>query len=399
MVNVKAVSTGAVILAGLLGDVLAHPGETHDTEKRRRDLEQNNVAIQHAKRTVAQCSGSETGQKLAKKGAARRAAKAQELREKRGLEYSGMKTKRDQAALDEWMKVCHNREELEYDLSTPFETIFSSNATLGLAPETIIGPYWVTGEAIRSDITEDEAGIPVHLDLQFIDISDCSPVPDMLIDLWHANAIGNYSGVSMGSGLNTTFLRGVQVTDEQGVVEFDTLFPGHYTGRVNHIHVTSNRGGELLENGTYTAGTGTVNHIGQIYFDQELINWIETFNPYIDNEMKLTINMQDFLAAQQAGQEYDPFLDYVMLSEDPADGLLMWMTLGINGTADYNRAATPGAHYYEGGGVDAGPQFPGFPGNFTMPPGGFPMPPAPTPTSKPIWGPCMKKRDMEDEDE
>lgn len=87
MVNVKAVSTGAVTLAGLLGDVLAHPGETHDTEKRRRDLEQNNVAIQHAKRTVAQCSGSETGQKLAKKGAARRAAKAQELREKRGLEY------------------------------------------------------------------------------------------------------------------------------------------------------------------------------------------------------------------------------------------------------------------------------------------------------------------------
>lgn len=88
MVNVKAASTGAVmVLACLLGGVLAHPGETHTAEKRKRDLEQNHVAIQHAKRTVAQCSGSENGQKLAKKSAARRAAKAQELREKRGLGY------------------------------------------------------------------------------------------------------------------------------------------------------------------------------------------------------------------------------------------------------------------------------------------------------------------------
>ncbi len=303
-----------------------------------------------------------------------------------------MRAKRDQAALEEYMKVCHDRSDTGFDLSTPLETIFASNATLGLAPETIIGPYWVTGESIRSDITEAEAGVPVHLDLQFVDVADCAPVPDMLVDLWHANALGSYSGVSAGAGLDTTFLRGVQVTDGEGVAEFDTVFPGHYTGRVNHVHVTSNRGGRRLENGTYTGGT--VSHIGQLYFDQDLIAAVEGLDPYAANELQLTPNARDFLAAQQAGREYDPFLDYVLLSEDPADGLLMWLTLGINGTADHTRQATPGAHYYEGGGVDAGPQFPGFPGNFTMPPGGWPTPPIPAPTGEPIPGPCKKKRDV-----
>ena len=302
-----------------------------------------------------------------------------------------MKTKRDQASLDKWMKTCHHRDDADFDLNTPFETIFASNATLGLAPETIIGPYWVSGEFIRSDLIEEQTGIKVHLDLQFIDVNDCTPVPDMLIDLWAANAVGTYSGVTAGAGLDTTFLRGVQITNEEGVVEFDTIFPGHYEGRVNHIHVTSNRGGQIFENGTYAGGT--VNHIGQLYFDQELISQVENMAPYATNDMKLMLNAQDFLAAQQASNGYDPFLDYVMLSEDPADGLLMWITLGINGNADHNNAVSAGAHYYEGGGVEGSQPFP-------MPPGGTfpPMPPMPPgPNVKPFWGPCMKKRELEED--
>ena len=87
MVNVKTVTAGAVVFAGLLGEVLGHPGETHTAEKRKRDLAQNQVAVQHAKRAAAECSGSAGAQQLAKRAAMRRAAKAQELREQRGLEY------------------------------------------------------------------------------------------------------------------------------------------------------------------------------------------------------------------------------------------------------------------------------------------------------------------------
>ena len=87
MVNINAVTAGVAVLVTLLGDSLANPGETHTAEKRKRDLAQNQVAVQHAKRAAAECSGSAGAQQLAKRAAMRRAAKAQELREKRGLEY------------------------------------------------------------------------------------------------------------------------------------------------------------------------------------------------------------------------------------------------------------------------------------------------------------------------
>ncbi|KAI1119389.1 Intradiol ring-cleavage dioxygenase [Nemania sp. NC0429] len=395
-------------LAALCGAALAHPGERHDDAKRRRDLHHNEVGIRNAEIALANCRSSANGRTMTRRAALRRAAKAAELRQKRDIEHTRMRARQNQEFLDEYLQTCHDQTDIHSDWSksTPHETIFTSNSTIGLAPETIIGPYWVGGEFIRSDIIESEGGIPVHLDLQFVDISTCSPVRNMLVDIWQANAAGVYSGVVAGAGLNTTFLRGVQISDGEGVANFETVFPGHYDGRVNHIHVTTNRGGKILENGTYTGGT--VNHIGQLYFDQELINSVEAMLPYSRNTMRLMHNVDDFLTVQQAGRDYDPFLDYVMLSEDPDDGLLMWATIGINGTADYNAMVSAGAWYYKDGGVDTSPKW-----NFTFPPGGFPpptgsftppagfptgfppgggFPPRPTGTPKKFWGPCMRKK-------
>lgn len=50
-------------------------------------------------------------------------------------------------------------------------------------------------------------------------------------------ADGNGVGYSDPANLDTTFLRGIQQTDADGAVQFDTLFPGHYTGRAPHTHV------------------------------------------------------------------------------------------------------------------------------------------------------------------
>ncbi|KAI0972660.1 Intradiol ring-cleavage dioxygenase [Xylaria arbuscula] len=402
MVNFRVVS-----LAVLCGTGLAHPGEHHDAAKHRRDLHHNELGIRNAEAALVKCKSSASGQTMARNAALRRAAKAAELREKRDIEHTRMRARQNQDILDEYLQTCHDQTDghTDWSGSTPPGTIFGSNATIGLAPETIIGPYWVGGEFIRSNVVEGQDGIPVHLDLQFVDISTCAPVPNMLVDVWHANSTGSYSGVVDGGGLNTTYLRGVQMSDSQGVTSFDTLFPGHYVGRTNHIHVTTNRGGKLLDNGTYSGGT--VNHIGQLYFDQELINSIEGMVPYVHNTFRLTHNTEDFLTAQQASSSFDPFVDYVMLSEDPNDGLLVWATIGINGTADYNSNVASGAWYYSGGGVDTSPRR-----NFTIPPGGFPsgfptgfpsgfptgpgfpggFPPAPTGTPTKFWGPCMKKK-------
>jgi len=178
-----------------------------------------------------------------------------------------MIARRDQPALEAWLNTCHDHSEaMGSDLEAAEAAIFTSNATSALTPETIVGPYFVTGEHIRSDITEGQAGVPIHLDMQFIDVATCEPIPDMLVDIWHSNATGVYSGVNGGGGLNSTFARGVQATDKEGVTKFDSMYPGHYVGRTIHIHVLTRRGGEVLPNGTYTGGT--VNHIGQLYFDQ-----------------------------------------------------------------------------------------------------------------------------------
>lgn len=41
---------------------------------------------------------------------------------------------------------------------------------------------------IRSDIVEDQEGVPLYMDIQMIDTTTCEPVPDVYIDYWHCNA-------------------------------------------------------------------------------------------------------------------------------------------------------------------------------------------------------------------
>ncbi|KAL1891480.1 hypothetical protein Sste5346_007571 [Sporothrix stenoceras] len=347
----RSFATVTVAALSLLSGALAHPGEDHDNG---RITVARDLAAAHAREIMAKCSGTAPHAALQARSAARRALTAQLLREERDIAYT----------LEKWMGKCHDHSSHDsaYNASTPEATIFTSNATHALTPENIVGPYYVKGELLRRNITEDQAGVPVHLDIQFIDITTCQPVPNLLVDVWQANATGVYSGVVASGGLNTTFLRGFQISDHEGVVEFDTLYPGHYFGRTQHIHVITRRGGTVLPNNTYTGGT--VNHIGQLYFDQELSNEVETMAPYLYNYMPVTYNSEDIWTAEAASAEYDPFLDYVKLSDDANDGLLMWITIGINGTADYENQATAAATWQKDGGVAA--PMPAFP---------FPFPP------------------------
>lgn len=70
---------------------------------------------------------------------------------------------------------------------TPFsapETIFAGNASCILSPEVTQGPYYVSGEYIRSNLIEDQVGVPLILDLQVIDMTTCNPLVDVMVDVW-----------------------------------------------------------------------------------------------------------------------------------------------------------------------------------------------------------------------
>jgi protocatechuate 3,4-dioxygenase beta subunit len=72
--------------------------------------------------------------------------------------------------------------------------------------------------------------------------SSCVALAGAIVDIWHCDAEGNYSEYG-GSGMQSTnyqsvhFLRGRQITDANGLVNFTTIFPGWYSGRATHIHV------------------------------------------------------------------------------------------------------------------------------------------------------------------
>lgn len=194
------------------------------------------------------------------------------------------------------------------------------------------------------------------LDTQVIDMATCEPVSNAMVEIWHCNSTGVYSGIvasSNGLGtsdpanINTTFLRGLQPTDDLGVAQFTTLFPGHYTSRANHIHVLAHFNGTMYENGTY--GGGYVSHVGQIFFDQDLISLVEVVAPYSTNAQELTSNADDGVLEDE-GATSDPFVEYSLLGSSVEEGIFGWIAFGID--LDSEQTISPAASLYEGGGVE-----------------------------------------------
>ncbi len=134
-----------------------------------------------------------------------------------------------------------------------------------LAPEQTEGPYYVSGAKVRRTITEGRPGVPLTLRLRVVDASSCKPIRNAAVDVWHADALGNYSGV--GAQVGKTFMRGVQKTDANGLALFRTVYPGWYQGRTVHIHVMVHIGGNVV-------------HTGQLYFSDTVTDAVYKRAPY-----------------------------------------------------------------------------------------------------------------------
>lgn len=152
-----------------------------------------------------------------------------------------------------------------------------------------------------------------------------------------ANSTGVYSGVAItgnGAGVNdpdnmwNTFLRGVQKTEAEGTVSFKTLIPGHYAGRATHTHVMIHPDTTTYPNGTLFSEKAM--YAGQIYFDQELLHAVEQTRPYKANAQPVTLNKDDLTFNIEEITGTNPIMEYVLLGDDVADGVLGWMTLGVN---------------------------------------------------------------------
>lgn len=134
-------------------------------------------------------------------------------------------------------------------------------ADCNLVPSETAGPFPLdlTDNTFffRQDIREDRIGTPLNLRMRVIGAEDCAPMQNVRVNIWHCDNEGNYSGYGTQEGL--TYLRGYQMTDANGEVNFITAFPGWYPGRVCHIHF------QVYVNSNYAA-------ISQFTFDHDTVN-------------------------------------------------------------------------------------------------------------------------------
>lgn len=177
-------------------------------------------------------------------------------------------------------------------------TVWSSAAAPALtcvaSPEQTEGPYFVDEKLNRPDIRSDPTdgtvrdGVALTLTLVVSSVArgKCAPLAGALVDLWHCDAAGNYSGVKdlWGNTVGKKFLRGYQVTDAGGGVRFTTIYPGWYHGRTAHLHFKV-RG---------TAGTKRgYEFTSQLYFDDALSDRIYSRHPYSRNGKRVLRNNAD----------------------------------------------------------------------------------------------------------
>jgi protocatechuate 3,4-dioxygenase beta subunit len=152
----------------------------------------------------------------------------------------------------------------------PFTESLSNCA---LVTTTTAGPCTTATDLLREDVSEGWSGLPVRLVLKVVD-TQCNPLSGSRVKIWHTNIVGSYSGETPSNNFclldqayrTSDFFRGVQTTNAEGEVYFDTCFPGWYPGRAIHIHF------QIL-NGN------TSQRVSQLFFPEDLTTDIFANHP------------------------------------------------------------------------------------------------------------------------
>lgn len=187
---------------------------------------------------------------------------------------------------------------------------FDDAATCALTPEQTEGPFYIDVDSIRGDITDGQDGVPLRLGIRLLDEA-CAPIPDAVVEVWHCDARGRYSGFEgaepgAGPSDDERYLRGGQVTDRDGIVAITTIYPGWYPGRTTHVHAKAHvSNAEALTT--------------QLYFDDEVTARVHGREPYAAAGGADTTNGDDGI--------FSP--DTMMTLAEDGDGWLGLITLTV----------------------------------------------------------------------
>ncbi|MFJ5886594.1 protocatechuate dioxygenase [Kitasatospora cineracea] len=256
--------------------------------------------------------------------------------------------------------------------------LFADANTCALTAQTTQGPYYFDADKIRSDIREDREGVRLRLAIRVQDSESCQAIPSAVVEIWHCDAAGKYSGAEQlstgggggapgggtppsgaptgappsgfpsggpgggpGGGGGTPpsgaptgappsggpggggaddgmadltpqddkrYLRGAQVTNQDGIVEFTTVWPGWYSGRTVHVHAMVHIDNER----TLTT---------QVMMDEALNTAVFAKDPYRTHTGRDTFNDGDSIYQPsmllKVTEDGDGYLGVITFAADP----------------------------------------------------------------------------------
>ena len=139
----------------------------------------------------------------------------------------------------------NRRRILAAGLALPLEALAQSCGPL--TQRQTEGPFFKTESPKRTSLLEKEAKSRLILAGTVLS-SQCKPVPNALLDFWHADEAGEYDNRGYR-------YRGHQFADAQGRYRLETIVPAEYPGRARHIHVKVQAPGRrILTTQVYFAG-------------------------------------------------------------------------------------------------------------------------------------------------
>ncbi len=167
-----------------------------------------------------------------------------------------------------------------------------STVSCVVSPAMTEGPYFVDEMLNRSDIRSDPSdssvkdGVPLRLALsiQSVNGASCAPLKGAHVDIWHCDAGGLYSDEAANNTVGQKFLRGYQLTDENGAVQFTTIYPGWYMGRAVHIHMKVRTDPASQQGYEFTS---------QLFFDEAITDQVHAQAPYSSRGTRDTLNSND----------------------------------------------------------------------------------------------------------
>ncbi len=202
----------------------------------------------------------------------------------------------------------------ETPTANPTPTPSTASAACAVSPNETAGPYPSLSDFVRADITEGKAGLPVTLTITVVNAANaCSPVANASVEIWQCDADGRYSQYNQPgyNGTGQSFLRGIQTTDANGRVVFNTVYPGWYAGRATHIHVEVTVGGRSVK-------------VTQIAFPENVTAAVYATGVYAVKGQNPTSNASDNVFADSVQTEL------ATLVGSPTSGYTATYTVGVS---------------------------------------------------------------------